>query len=451
MKNTYILDTSALVTDPSCYKSFPDSDIIIPIIVLGELDKLKKQSGEIGRKARVCIRLIDEVSETGNINKVINLDSNILLKVDSTYRDLNKEPYSHLGDPGYGDTSILACAIDYLKELKEGVVLVSNDLNLKIKAKGHGLEARSHEAGNLSMTDLFGGHQTIVDEDAGLDLQQFSSLDLVEYDLPALRPNECVSFEDEQGNTVALGRMGKEFVKPLSKKSYPWELSARNKEQSFAIDLIMDRNIDLVTLIGKAGTGKSYLALGYLFYLLDKGKIDKIVIFCNTIATMNSAKLGFYPGSKDEKLMDSSIGNMLSAKFGGEKMFPFAVHLVSNGAAVGVAQRGLERLGEALADVVAHLEAVDDDVDGVLLRLGELGQRVDLVDRAVHAQAGESLCTQFGEEVLLLALAVGDDRRKDHQLGVGGQSQHMVDHLRDGLRIQRLLVLRAIRRTGAGE
>ena len=79
-------------------------------------------------------------------------------------------------------------------------------------------------------------------------------------------------------------------------------------------------NNKLTMLKGSAGTGKSYLAMGYLFHLLEKGKIDKIIVFCNTVATLNSAKLGFYPGSKDEKLLDSSIGNMLCAKMGGEKM-----------------------------------------------------------------------------------------------------------------------------------
>jgi predicted ribonuclease YlaK len=67
---------------------------------------------------------------------------------------------------------------------------------------------------------------------------------------------------------------------------------------------------------GPAGAGKSHLAIGYLFYLLEKGKIDKIIIFCNTIATKNAAKLGFYPGSKDEKLLDSQIGNFLASKLG---------------------------------------------------------------------------------------------------------------------------------------
>ena len=69
---------------------------------------------------------------------------------------------------------------------------------------------------------------------------------------------------------------------------------------------------------GPAGTGKSHLAVGYLFHLLEKGKIDKIIIFCNTVATRNAAKLGFYPGSRDEKLLDSQIGNFLASKLGGK-------------------------------------------------------------------------------------------------------------------------------------
>jgi len=79
-------------------------------------------------------------------------------------------------------------------------------------------------------------------------------------------------------------------------------------------DSLMNNKITMIK--GPAGTGKSHLALGYLFFLLEKNKIDKIIIFCNTVATKNSAKLGFYPGSKDEKLLDSQIGNFLASKLG---------------------------------------------------------------------------------------------------------------------------------------
>ncbi len=128
-----------------------------------------------------------------------------------------------------------------------------------------------------------------------------------------------------------------------------------------------------------------------------------------------------------------------------------AVHLQRDGPALGMAQRRFERFGQALAHVVAHLQAVDDDIDVVLLRLGQLRHGVDLINGAIDPHPRKTLGAQFGEQVELLALAVGHHRREDHQLGFGRQGQHVIDHLRHRLRLQRLVVLRAIRRAGAGE
>ena len=132
-------------------------------------------------------------------------------------------------------------------------------------------------------------------------------------------------------------------------------------------------------------------------------------------------------------------------------MLPARIHLQRDGAAIGMTQRRLEGFGQTLAQIVARLEAVDDEIDVVLFRFGELGQGVDLVDFAIDAQTGETLRAQLGEEFELLALAPGDDRREDHQPGLRRQRQHVIDHLRDGLRFERPLVFRAIGRAGAGE
>ncbi len=128
-----------------------------------------------------------------------------------------------------------------------------------------------------------------------------------------------------------------------------------------------------------------------------------------------------------------------------------AVHLHRDGAAVGQPQRGLEALGQPLLDVGAHLDPVDDDVDVVLLGLLQLGQVVELVHRAVDAEAHVALRLHLGEHVDELALAVARHRRQDHQARVFRQGQHRVDHLRDGLRVQRDVVDRAVGRAGARE
>jgi hypothetical protein len=140
-----------------------------------------------------------------------------------------------------------------------------------------------------------------------------------------------------------------------------------------------------------------------------------------------------------------------AGKLGGEHVFLAAVHLQRNGPAFGMAQRRFERLGQALAHVVAHLQAVDHDIDGVLLRLVQLGHIVDFINGAIDPDAGKALGAQFGEEIDLLALAVGHHRGEDHQLGFGRQGEHAIDHLRHCLRLQRQVVFRAIRRAGAGE
>src|SRR5258706_13916831 len=104
MRTTYVLDTSVLIYDPYAYKQYSNCDIIIPISVLSELDKLKKQSGETGRNARVSIRMLDDISNMGDINTGVLMENDILVKVDSTYYNLNNPIFMGFGDPPYGDT-----------------------------------------------------------------------------------------------------------------------------------------------------------------------------------------------------------------------------------------------------------------------------------------------------------------------------------------------------------
>lgn len=311
MNTTYVLDTSTLVYDPVAYKQFPDSTVVIPIAVLNELDKLKKGSSESSRNARVAIRLLDEICELGDISTGIQLDDNILLKVDTTYIDLSSSAWSGFGDPTYGDTQILACAYQNawplnldpnvsLEQSRRDVVLVSNDINLRVKAKARGLDSMAHQGTKFSLTDLYAGAQVIFDEEAGLDLQKQGYIDPRCYGLK-LNPNECVLFQSSNGDGVAMGRQIAPDKLKLVKKFYPWNISARNKEQAFAIDLIMDPNVNLVTLIGRAGTGKSLIVLATALELvLAKREYDKFIIYRPIQPVGND--IGYLPGTMEEKL-----------------------------------------------------------------------------------------------------------------------------------------------------
>ena len=319
MKTIHILDTSVLIDDPQAYKNFHDSEVIIPATVLDELDSKKTMANNKGRSARVCIRSIEDITTQGDISKGILLENNILFKIDATYYD--PKDFPGFGAPDYGDTHILMCAFSH-KKPKTNVILVSNDINLRAKARVRGMKAIGHHKENIIADDLYCGNQVIVNEKAGLSLQQAGIIDPTEFGIE-LNPNECVLFTDEIGDGVALGRKIAADKIKLIKKAYPWGLASRNKEQSFAIDLLMDRNIDLVTFTGPSGTGKTLVACACALELvLGKKEFDKFLVY-RPIQAMG-AEIGFTPGSIEEKLMPwfqaimDSFEVLFSAKHGGD-------------------------------------------------------------------------------------------------------------------------------------
>lgn len=301
MRRVHVLDTSTLIYDPCAFKQFPNSDVVIPIVVLNELDKLKKLSTEAGKNARVAIRMLDEVSNTGDISVGILLDDDIMLKIDAAYIDLSEPQYRGLGAPDYADTQILACAQNiWHNHVFHDVSLVSNDINLRVKAKSRGIDSESHDGPRISLSDLYSGIKTIVNEDAGLELQNEGKIHMDTYNLE-LSPNECAVFQSNNGDVIALGRRVSNNTIRLIKKTYPWNVSSRNKEQAFAIDLMMDKNINLLTFIGRAGTGKSLMVLASALELvLGKKEYDKFIIYRPIQPVGND--IGYLPGTMEEKL-----------------------------------------------------------------------------------------------------------------------------------------------------
>jgi PhoH-like ATPase len=301
MRKTYVFDTSTLIRDPAAYKHFTHSDVIIPIAVLNELDNLKKQASDAGKHARVSIKLLDEIGNLGDISTGVLLEDDVLVKIDANYYDLSGPNFAGFGDPSYGDTQILACTYsNWLEHPERDVTLVSNDINLRVKAKSRGMDAISHDTGNFALSDLYSGVQTIQNDDAVVNLKSHGHID-PRYNKINIYPNECVVFANEFGDELALGRKVAPDKVKLVKKISPWGISPRNKEQQFAIDLIMDPNVDLVTLIGKAGTGKSLVTLAAAMELvLSKKVYDKFIIYRPIQPVGND--IGYLPGTMEEKL-----------------------------------------------------------------------------------------------------------------------------------------------------
>lgn len=299
MRKNYILDTSVLIHDPNSFKSFPGNNIIIPINVLDELDKIKNLPNESGKNSRMCIRALDNLCHQGNIHKGIKIENNIFLKIDTS------KIHDRFGTANYVDNKILSCAY-YVKKKNSKrkntpiTILVSRDINLRIRARALDIEAQDYEKDKTPVVELYQGFKYLVSDEIGKTLIK-KDLDIKIYDeLQELRPNEYLYVEAESGEGLSLGkRVGDKLVAIKSRK--PWGLELRNKEQAFAVDLLCDTKIPLVSLIGKAGTGKTLCAIASaLEMVLEQKKYNKMIIYRPIQPVGND--IGFLPGTMEEKL-----------------------------------------------------------------------------------------------------------------------------------------------------
>lgn len=214
------------------------------------------------------------------------------------------------------DNIIMACAYDYYSKNND-MVFASDDICCKIISKN---VFRLNTIGikSQNVDEMYKGFKEVILSDSEM-AYFYEHLNINIYELNI---NEYLVIKDKNENVVDKFKWDGEFYNNVKfgsiKSCYFGTLKPYEGDvyQQMALNSLSSNQVTM--LKGSAGTGKSYLALGYLFYLLEKHKIEKIIVFCNTVATANSAKLGFYPGSKDEKLLDSSIGNMLGAKLGGK-------------------------------------------------------------------------------------------------------------------------------------
>lgn len=296
MSKIYVLDTSVLAHDPSAFKSFTNNTVLLPITVLDELDKLKKLPNETGKNARVAIKSLDEISKQGEIFKGIKIENGITLKIDISAYSLGNV------DPNYGDNKILACASKIKEKFpKSKVILVAKDINLRVRAKAFGLQAEDYEKDKLFKDDLYSGFRTIKNQDAGILLFDKGELDVDQVPgLEEVLPNEFVLLIGNDNKGISSGRVKNGQLKIVRDKM-PWNLKLKNKEQLFASDLILDPKIPLVSVVGKAGSGKTLISMACAFDLvLEKKLYDRLIIY-RPIQIIGH-DIGFLPGSEQEKL-----------------------------------------------------------------------------------------------------------------------------------------------------
>lgn len=303
MKKYYILDTNVLLHDPNAIKHFGDNEIIIPMVVIEELDNFKTSSDERGKNARLIARELDALRQKGKLGKGVKLDNGGVLKVEFPLE--NKLPSQISFDKA--DNEILNVAYYYFREqknksTKKPVIIVSKDTNLRIKAEAIGVEAQDYNADKIKYDELYLGSEEVEVPASKID-EFYAKKELAL--TGTYYPNEFLILKSDDGSKKsAVGRVtldGK-FLKPLSNQEpIAWGIKPLNKEQRFAMELLLDDRIDLVTLVGSAGTGKTLITLATgLKRTFDDENYRRLLV-CRPIVPVGR-DLGFLPGTMEEKL-----------------------------------------------------------------------------------------------------------------------------------------------------
>lgn len=296
MRKIYVLDTSTIISDPQCLSSYPDADIIIHTKVLYELDKIKTFPSEAGKSARTFIRMLDDLSNTGDVTEGITTGENTLVKIDSY--DYSTAEF---GDPTYVDNKILACAKSLVNGAGNPVTVISQDINLRLRAKAAKMSAAHHFKTKTTTDEVYSGIKTICNTKLGEKLKTSKQLNCADSKLlKDLYPNECVIFTNKEGKTISLGRKLKNRIKFIN-GTKAWGLQAKNLEQAFALDMLMDPDVPLISLAGIAGTGKTILAVAAgLDAVINAKEYSKLVIY-RPIQPVGT-DMGYLPGDLCEKL-----------------------------------------------------------------------------------------------------------------------------------------------------
>lgn len=303
-KKTYILDTNVLIDDPTILnhlqeRSFEDANIVLPVTVLDELDKLKKQTGEAGKKARLAVRSLDKLSDEGEIHKGIELPGNNSLRVDIVDYD-NKA----FGDPLYGDVRIIALANHYTHSMGLDCTLLTNDVNMRVRAKAHNIKCTSYNKDKAEAIHIetYAGYRDIEDSLMLEKIVNEGYVDPRNFDIHDLHPNEGVFLKDAFGETQALARMYSEDSLELVKNKVCFGVSPKNNEQALAMNLILDKQIQLVTLSGMPGTGKSLICIATALELvMERHEFQKLIIY-RPMNVISGQDIGYLPGDMNEKI-----------------------------------------------------------------------------------------------------------------------------------------------------
>jgi len=299
MHKTYVLDTNVLLHNPEALFAFQDNHVVIPLTVIEEIDSQKKRQDEIGRNARVVSRELDALRSMGRLSEGVPMPSGAKLTIELNHSSIINCPKGL--DPEKPDNRILAVAFNLSNAGQGKVILVTKDLNLRIKADVVGIRAEDLHNDKIDYDQLYTGiAETYVTARELDSFYQYGKLKI-----PGGLPFSNQFFLlrcNENPSQSALARHWQGMLLPLCHAdSINWGIKALNKEQKFALELLLNDQIKIVTLVGRAGTGKTLLALAVgLQKILEENAYSRLLV-TRPVVPMGE-DLGYLPGTKEEKL-----------------------------------------------------------------------------------------------------------------------------------------------------
>jgi PhoH-like ATPase len=298
-RKAFILDTSVLLYDKDSIHSFPDSDVIIPLVVLDEVDRFKEKMGVVGEYARYVNRYLDDLRKKGSIHEGIEIENGQTIRVEVNHNN-------HVPDglnPDHADNRIIGLAVSLSKNIDTPVTVITKDINFRVKCDALGILSEDYYKDRIvgSRSQIYSGQKIINISQEQID-KFFSSksLSIDEEIIKDFSINEFIIGKSSCGSSM-MGRFdGEKIVHIQNNLSDFVSVNPRNKEQKFALDLLTNNDIPLVTLTGIAGSGKTYLTLMSAISALKSNEFERIII-TRSIQPVGK-DIGYLPGDINDKM-----------------------------------------------------------------------------------------------------------------------------------------------------
>lgn len=316
-RKIFIIDTCVLLYDKDSIHSFPENDVLIPLVVLDELDRFKDKKGLIGENARYINRFLDDLRKEGSLHTGIELENGQTIKV--ALSGFNKVPVGL--DPDYTDNKMISLALGIQSQVKQKVILVTKDINFRVKCDSLGIHSEDYYKDKIQLEDkgAFKGYSELEATDPFLidELYDYTKnkndesdvleelLDMFEEKFDR-KPYENEYFCVKYDSSSFLGRYEEDDIVKVRKAGDLLEsfsrldIKAKNREQLYALNSLLDPSLPLVTISGLAGSGKTFITLMAAYAMVQAGYYDRIVFTRNVQPV--GRDIGFLPGSMEEKM-----------------------------------------------------------------------------------------------------------------------------------------------------